>query len=435
MTTAVHAFVEDFAARKAGLPGAGLPWLAELRAAGLERFQSLGWPTPRTEDWKYTSLRPLEKVAFEAPGNGAVGIDRLPSLLPAGAGEHRLVFVNGRFRADISALGGLPEGATLTSLAAQLEESPEALAETLGRVGVGERQPLLALNTAMMGDGLLLRVGRGVALEAPIEVIFIAAAADRALAFHPRNLIVLEPGSRAVVIEHHLGIGQTPTFANTATEIDLGEGAVLRHYKMQAEGPEAFHINTLHARVGRDAHYDAFGMSLGGRLSRNEICVGLDGQGADCHLNGAYLMRGRQHCDNTTVIEHLVPHTSCREVFKGVLDDAARAVFRGRIVVHRDAQKSDGHQLSKVLLLSDKAEIDAKPELEIYADDVLCSHGATVGDLDHDALFYLRARGLPEARARNLLIEAFLTETIETITVEDLRPAFLASIADWLKTE
>jgi len=237
-----------------------------------------------------------------------------------------------------------------------------------------------------------------------------------------------------VVIEHHVSLGGGATFANSATEIELGDGALLHHYKMQAEGPEAFNLGTLHASVGRNAHYDGFGMSLGARLSRNEVAVRLDGEGARCHLNGAYMMRGRQHCDNTTVIEHVVPHTSCREVFKGVLDDEARAVFQGRIVVHPDAQQSDGHQLSKAMLLSEKAEIDAKPELEIYADDVKCSHGATAGDLDHEALFYLRSRGLPEARARNLLIEAFLTESVEAIAAADLCPAFLASIADWLKT-
>ena len=427
-------FVEQFRARKAALPGAALPWLAERREAGIGRFAELGLPTPRVESWKYTSLRPLEKLAFATPNGEAVSVDRLPSLLPAGAGEHRLVFVNGHFRADLSALGNLPDGARLGSLAALLESDPEFLAENLGRLGDACEQPLLALNAALMDDGLVLHLGRGVDWTTPIEVIHIAAAVERPLAYHPRNLILLEPGSHAVLIEHHVSLGVGVSFANTASEVVLGEGAVLHHYKMQAEGPEAFHFATLHGEIGRNAHYDAFGMSLGARLSRNEISLRLAGEGAGCHLNGAYMIRGQQHCDNTTVIEHLVPNTSCREVFKGVLDDQSRAVFQGRIVVRPGAQKSDGHQLSKAMLLSERAEIDAKPELEIYADDVKCSHGASAGDLDHNALFYLRSRGLPERRARNLLVEAFLSEAVEAISAEDLCPAFLASIADWLST-
>jgi Fe-S cluster assembly protein SufD len=428
-------FLDQFAAAKGVLPGAGLPWLAALRDTGMERFADRGLPTPRSESWKYTNLRPLEKIAFGAPNGEAISLDRLPSLLPAGASENRLVFVNGHYRADLSAMKSLREGVRIGSLAAALAEDGEALAAHLGRIAPADGQPLLDLNTALMGDGLLLQLGRGAAVKTPIEVIFIGVAGEQPLAYHPRNLIVLEPDSQAVVIEHHVSLGGGTTFANSATEIALGDGALLHHYKMQAEGLEAFNLGTLHASIGRDAHYDGFGMTLGARLSRNEVAVRLDGQGARCHLNGAYMMRGRQHCDNTTVIEHVVPHTSCREVFKGVLDDEARAVFQGRIVVHPDAQQSDGHQLSKAMLLSEKAEIDAKPELEIYADDVKCSHGATAGDLDHDALFYLRSRGLPEARARNLLIEAFLTESVEAIAAADLCPAFLASIADWLKTD
>ncbi len=435
MTGAAQPFVEQFAAAKGGLPGAGLPWLAALRDAGMERFADRGLPTPRSESWKYTNLRPLEKIAFGMPNGEAIRLERLPSLLPAGASENHLVFVNGRFRADLSTLKSTREGVRIGSLAAALAEDGDELAEYLGRIAPADGQPLLDLNTALMGDGLLLRLERGAVVKTPIEVIYIGVAGEQSLAYHPRNLIMLEPNSQAVVIEHHVSFDGGATLANSATEIALGDGALLHHYKMQAEGPEAFNLGTLHASIGRDAHYDGFGMSLGARLSRNEVAVRLDGEGARCHLNGAYMMRGRQHCDNTTVIEHVVPHTSCREVFKGVLDDEARAVFQGRIVVHPDAQQSDGHQHSKAMLLSEKAEIDAKPELEIYADDVKCSHGATAGDLDHDALFYLRSRGLPEARARNLLIEAFLTESVEAIAAADLCPAFLASIADWLKTD
>lgn len=432
-TTSAQPFLDLYAALKADLPGERL---SALREAGISAFGSHGLPTPRSESWKYTNLRPLEKIAFQAAGRNAVSVDRLPSLLPAGAAEHRLVFVNGSYRNDLSSLGNLPDGVELLNVSALLEQDAARIAPYLEPNGQGPEQSLVALNTAMMSDGVLLSVPRGLTVHSPIELIFIGAAVDQPLAYHPRNLILMAAGSQAVVIEHHVTLGDGPaTFANTTTQIRLADDALLHHYKMQAEGTEAFHLETVDVELGRNAHYDAFGMSLGARLSRNEVAVRLNGEGATCHLNGAYMMRGQQHCDNTTVIEHLVPNTSCKEVFKGVLDDKARAVFQGRIVVHPDAQQSDGHQLSKVMLLSDQAEIDAKPELEIYADDVKCSHGATAGDLDHDALFYLRSRGLPEARARSLLIEAFLTEAVEAIAAEDLCPAFLASIADWLRTE
>jgi len=203
----------------------------------------------------------------------------------------------------------------------------------------------------------------------------------------------------------------------------VGRGATLRHYRVQAESRDATHVTTTHVRVGRDATYENFTLAISGRLSRNEISVRLEGEGGRCSLNGAYLMRGSEHCDNTTLIEHLVPRTACREVFKGVLDDESRAVFQGRIVVHKDAQNTDGHQLCKALLLSTGAEIDAKPELEIYADDVKCSHGATTGQLDETALFYLRSRGVPEALARNLLVQSFLGEALDQITSDEVRAA------------
>lgn len=415
------------------LPGASLPWLQDFRSQGLERFSKLGLPSRKDEAWKYTNLRPLEKVAFTPAVDEEISVERLPSLLPAGASEDRLVFLNGRLRPDLSSRRDVPRGVHLGGLQDILERTPDLLRPHLGQIGKDESHAFLALNTAMMTDGLVLILDPGVALPTPIEVIYISSAKDRALAFHPRNLIALGAGSQAVLIEHHISLGDSPTLSNGTTEIRLEKDAVLHHYKMQAESEAAFHISNLFADLDASAHYDSFGMSLGARLSRNEVKVRLEGEGAHCHVNGAYMMRGKQHYDSTTVIDHLVPGTSCREVFKGVLDDQARGVFQGRIVVHPGAQGTDGHQLSKTMLLSEKAEIDAKPELEIYADDVKCSHGATAGELDHDALFYLRARGIPDRRARNMLIEAFLSETVDAIAAEDLCPAFLASIADWLR--
>jgi len=430
-------FIEQFGAMRDSLPGAGLPWLRELREDSIARFGKLGLPTPRVEAWKYTRLRPLERTRFAPAGATAqVDLDKLPALLPHAGVGHRVIFVNGRLRQCLALLGDQPEGVELGGLADALRQNPEALAAELGRNGNGARasdgQPLFALNTAMMQDGLVLRVKRGTSVALPIEVIYVGAPGPEPLAYHPRNLIVLEPGAQATVVEHHIGLGAGATFANGGTDIRVEEGAQLHHYKIQDEGPDAVHIATIHAEVASDALYDAFVLIKGARLSRHEVSVRLAGPGAHCHLNGAYMVRGDQHCDITTTVDHLAPRTSCSEVFKGVIDDRARAVFQGRITVHQDAQQSNGHQLSKALLLSDRAEIDIKPELEIYADDVKCSHGATVGDLDRDALFYLRARGIPEAMARDILIEAFLADTINNIAAEGLCPALMSSVGHWL---
>ena len=428
------AFSEQFGRVRGTLPGSGQLWIEALREAAMARFATSGLPTPKAEAWKYTNLRPLEKAGLvpATPCYQPCSIDRVPWLLKESAAPHRLVFVDGRLAAAHSALTALPRGVRLQSFATAVSETPAQIEAHLGRIANGEAQPMLALNTALMEDGYVLEVGRGVVLEQPIELVFLGGAADQPLFYHPRHMIVMGEASQATVIEQHVGLGNGPYLANSATEVEVGAGAILRHVKLQAEGAEAFHLNTLHARVERDGLYDAFGLAIGARLSRNEIAVRLRAPGANGRLNGAYLMRGGQHCDNTTTIEHLAPRTACREVFKGVLDDKARAVFQGRIVVHRGAQQTDGHQLSKALLLSDGAEIDVKPELEIYADDVKCSHGATAGELDHDALFYLQTRGIPEPAARRLLVQAFLAEALEEIAAEDIRAALLIKIDRWL---
>ena len=430
----VETFAAQFAASEAALPGASLDWVRRFRRTGFERFSQTGLPTPAEESWRYTSLRPLEREAFrfDPRVEQMPSIDKAPSLLPMSEGCHRLVFVNGRFHPGLSTLSTLPEGAVLETFAAALERHPDIMEAHLGRV-LGDDEPvaLAALNSALATDGVVLHLRAGVSLAEPIEIIHLGGV-QAGLCYHPRNLFVLERGSQATVIENHRGLGEASYFANMASEILLEEGALLRHYKQQSEGAGGYHTSMVGCDIGARALYDNFTLSIGARLSRNELRANLRGEGGECHINGAYLMRGQQHCDNTTAIHHLVPRTSCREVFKGVVDDGARAVFQGRIVVHPDAQQTNGHQLSRVLLLSDKAEIDQKPELEIHADDVLCSHGATAGDLDHDALFYLRSRGIPEAKARSILIEAFLAEAVTAIAAEGLCPALMTSIGHWL---
>ena len=429
-------FEAVFTDRRASLPGADLAWLTELRESGINQFRRHGLPTPRTEAWKYTNLRPLHKVAFAAAPAASnqtpIEPDRVPSLLPSGEHVRRLVLTEGRFNPELSSIGDLPPGVSLEPLAQAIRRDPGGLQSYLGRIAHPVGQPMLALNTALMEDGVVLRVGRGAVLSEPVEVLHLGGLSDQAVAYHPRLLVLLEADSRAVLVEHFVGLGEQAYFANGATEIRVAEGARLDHVKVQAEGSAATHLTSCHVWLDRQATFISFSLALGAQLSRNEVHVRLEGEGARCRVNGAYLMRGKQHCDNTTLIEHLKPETSCREVFKGVLDDQSRGVFQGRILVHRGADKTDGHQLSKALLLSDRAEIDTKPELEIYADDVLCSHGATVGDLDHDALFYMRSRGIPEPQARAMLIEAFLAEAINAIAAEGLCPALMTSVGHWL---
>ena len=431
-------FEAVFTDRRASLPGADLAWLTELRESGINQFRRQGLPTPRTEAWKYTNLRPLQKVAFAAAPDAAAarpaGLDKAPSLLPSGEHVRRLVLTEGRFDPALSSIGDLPPGVTLEPLAQAIRRDPGGLQSYLGRIAHPVGQPMLALNTALMEDGVVLRVGRGAVLSEPVEVLHLGGLSDRAVAYHPRLLVLLEADSRAVLVENFVGLGDASYFANAVTEIRVAEGARLDHIKVQAEGAAATHLASCHVWLDRQATFIGFSLALGAQLSRNEVHVRLEGEGARCRVNGAYLMRGKQHCDNTTLIEHLKPETSCREVFKGVLDDQSRGVFQGRIMVHRGADKTDGHQLSKALLLSDRAEIDAKPELEIYADDVKCSHGATAGDIDEQALFYLRARGIPEARARSLLIQAFLDEALDEVGIPALHEALLSRVAAWLGT-
>jgi Fe-S cluster assembly protein SufD len=427
-------FVDGFDAARPGLPGDGLGWLKDLRQAGIENFNTLGLPTPKQESWKYTRLRPLEDTPFQPVGeqDGMAALDSLPSLLPDPGGRPRLVFVNGRIRPSFWVEGDLPEGVHVECLKDMLASGADWVQEHLGRICQADDQPFLALNTAMMDTGFVLRVDDGVEVPQPIEVVFIGGLTDGPVAYFPRNLIVLGSGAKATVVKHHVGLGVGAYFANAVTEVDVGEGARFNHYTVQEETRDATHLSTVHARVAKDGTYESFNLSIGGRLSRKEVTVRLEGEGAHTGLNGAYLMRGQEHCDNTTRIDHLAPNTTSREVFKGVLDDESRAVFQGRIVVHKDAQGTDGHQLCKTLLLSTGAEIDAKPELEIYADDVKCSHGATTGQIDETALFYLRSRGVPEALARNLLVQSFIGEALEEISDDDVRQAFTDKVIHWL---
>ena len=425
---------DQFAQDAPVLAGDALPWLRKLRHEGRERYRSLGLPTRRVEDWKYTNLNPLAKIDFAPPAHAASfpAVPALPEARALAVDAYRAVLVNGRFRADLSALDGLPEGVEVGGLAQALERDPAAIEARLGRLAVLDGMPMLALNTALMTDGLVLRLAEGVSLDRPIHVLFVTAAGERPMACHPRNLIVAEPGSGATLLESHVGTGEVASLVNVVTEVTLGAGARLAHYKLRDEPSAAFHLATTQVSLDSRSAYESFVLSVGGRLARHELRLRLDGEDIDCRLNGAYLIAGSQHVDNTTLVDHAAPGCRSRQHYQGVLDDTSRGVFQGKILVRRHAQHTDGHQLNRALLLSRGAEVNSKPELEIYADDVKCGHGAAIGEIEEDQLFYLRARGIDPDAARDILVEAFLGEVVDEISSDDARQAFRQIVADWL---
>jgi len=310
---------------------------------------------------------------------------------------------------------------TITSLADALSARPEVLEAYLGRCLPDVSHGFTALNTALLADGAYVHLSRGVSLEQPIHILYVTTDEAEAMLMQPRNLVVAEPDSQATLIEHYVANGETAYWTNTLTEVVAEANASVTHYRLQEEGLRAFHVGGLHVHLDRDSRFTSHGIDFGGRLVRNELRSVLDAEGAECHLNGLSVLGGRQHVDNHTHIDHASPRGTSREFYKGILDGRARGVFHGRIVVHPHAQHSDAEQLNHNLLLSRDAEADSKPQLEIYADDVKCSHGATVGQLDTDALFYLRSRAVDEAAARDLLTYAFARDVLQRIGLEPVR--------------
>src|SRR5262245_57467791 len=424
-------YADRFAAVAGILSGHELPWLRDLRAQSIERVRQIGIPTIRNERWKYTNLSALAAIAFE-PAAAEVASGS-PVALPPPIGGYRAVFVDGVYRVDLST-GILPQGVTLTSLRELIGRHPDRARALLGELDSGP-DALAALNLAFARDGHVVEVARDVVVETPIELLHLSTPSAAPSAHHTRNAIVVGRGASATILETFLHEAATVYWSQPVTEVRVGAGAVLRHYKDQNEGSKAFHTAANEVRVFENGRYESFVLTTGAALSRNEIAVVLDGAGASCRLDSAYLARGRQHVDNTTAIVHAKPHTASAEVYKGVLDDQARGVFQGRTVVEKDAQKADGRQLNKTILLSDRAEIDTKPELEILADDVKCSHGAAAGELDEDALFYLRARGIDQVAARHMLVEAFVAEALENIPEGAIRAAFERRIGRWMAAD
>jgi len=411
------------AAYEALLPSrAGEPaFVRAARAAAIERFAALGFPTPALEEWRYTSVDLIATRAFGAAPATMNGLTAAAAeRLGFGLGGTRLVFVNGRLRPDLST-ATLEAGVRAGSLERLLAEDPGAAEPHLGRIADVGRRAFPALNAALATDGAAIIVPPGAVLAGPIHLIFLAPRDAGQIAAHPRNLLIAGEGSEVTVVESYLGVGAGAAWHNPLTEIVLESGARVRHLRVQRQGEDELHTSAVAVEVGRDASFASHVITTGGRLTRNDLDVMLAAPGAECSLDGLYLLAGSQHLDNHTHIDHAKPHGTSRELYKGVLSGASRGVFNGRILVRKDAQKTDARQTNRNLLLSDAALVDTKPELEIFADDVKCTHGATIGQLDEASLFYLRSRGLSADAGRSLLIHAFAAEVIGRIPLPPLR--------------
>ena len=414
------AFTEQFAITRPEGPS----WLSEVRARAVERFQTAGFPTTKNEDWHFTNPSPIAEAKFEpmrAP-SGAITSSHLAAWRFGDEAWPELVFVNGRFMPALSRFDGLG-GVKVMSLAVALREEPSLLERHLTRQAdfADPSQVFTAINTALMHDGAVIRIPKGVTATVPVHVLFLSDGNASGGSSHPRVLVVAEPQSQATIVEQYASTGGEKYFTNAVTEAWVGDGATLNLFRLQQEARNAFHVGTTTVRQDRNSHFVSFSFATGGDLSRINVYVDLKGPGCGATLNGLYMLDGKQHCDHQTRIVHVEPDCYSRELYKGVLDDNSHGVFNGKVYVHPEAQKTDGKQTNNTLLLSERARIDTKPQLEIFADDVKCTHGATVGRIDETALFYMKSRGIPNHEARKLLTYAFAAEVLETIPVDALR--------------
>ena len=429
----IEVYRQDFA----GQPK-GPEWLQKLRANGMARFEALGFPTTKNEDWHFTSVAPIVERPFSLARVGAASGDRRggsrrrsdaanaigikeSDLKRFAFGEERwptVVFVDGALSSELSSTSELGAGVRVLSLADAIDADGERIQRYLGTVAKFEQHAFTALNTAFISDGAFIEIGNDVVVDQPIHLLFISSGDSVS---HPRNLIIAGRHARASVVESYVSLRNNEYFTNAVTEIVVGEGAHIDHYKLQRESESAFHVGTVQARQERNSQLHSFSFAVGGELARTNVYTSLDGDAATCTLNGLYLADGTQHIDNQTSIEHIAPNCPSHEVYKGVLDGRSHGVFNGKVYVHPEAQKTDGKQSNNNLLLSPSARVDTKPQLEIFADDVKCTHGATVGRLDEMAMFYLNSRGIGPETARMLLTYAFAADVLETIELEPLK--------------
>ena len=413
-TQQLESFLESFSEFEKLAAGHDLPWLRKLRRDAFALFCEVGFPTTHDEDWRFTNVSAIAQTPFRLTRNRRARLsqqDLEPYRVPGVSCQ--LVFVNGRFARELSLLGKLPDGVKVSSLAGEISSNPGAIEPHLGRYLDVRRDAFCALNTAFGEDGAYVHIHRGTLVEEPIYLLFVSTANDAPSMSHPRNLIVAEQDSQATFVEDYVSLDGGAVFCNTVTELVAVDHTVISHYMIEREHKQAFNISTLRIQQGRSTNVVSHSLLLGGALVRNNVHAVLAGEGGECLINGLFIGNGHQHLDNYMLVEHASPRCGSRQFYNGILDGHAHGVFHGRIIVHEDAQKTDAKQTNRNLLLSDDAQIDTKPQLEIYADDVKCTHGATIGQIEGDALFYLRSRGIDEVSARKLLLFAFASECLD----------------------
>jgi Fe-S cluster assembly protein SufD len=400
-------------------------WLKSLREAGIRRFVEVGFPSTREEKWRFTSVEPIARTQFApvAPAASAAGALDAIAGAAVGAPSDRLmaVFINGRFAPELSSLDRLPGGMAAGGLAAALATRSDLVRRHLGRYASVESNPFTALGTAFVTDGAFVHVPRNVTVDRPVQLVFVSVPETGPSVAHVRNLVVVEEGAQLSLIEQYTGLDGSPAWTNVVTEMVIGDNAVMDAYRIQREPERAFHTATTRSVQGRSSVLTSTAFVFGAALSRHDINATLDGEGAECTLNGLSVLRGEQHADHHTTLEHAQPHCPSWELFNGIFDGRARGVFTGRIIVRPGAQRTDSKQTNNNLLLSEEARADSQPQLEIYADDVKCTHGATLGPIDPRMMFYLQSRGLPAAAARNLLTYGFGAEILNSVSLEELR--------------
>lgn len=411
-----NALLDVFLKSSKHLWGANVSWVRELRKSAVAKFEDLGFPTETNEEWRFTNIDPITQSQFSLPSRRNINDLKAAKL----DGFTNIVFVNGYYAPELSATP-LPNDIRITNLANALDSKQASLERHLANYAKYENQCFTALNTAFMTDGALIHLPKGTTLQEPIHIQFISTSNGEATISYPRNLVIIEPDAKATIVEEYIGNGESGYLTNSVSEIVVGENSTLNHYKIQREQVNAFHISTLQVSQARNSSFSSNVLSFGGAIVRNSLNVALEKEGSECILNGLYMVTGTQLVDNHTEIQHIKPHTISRELYKGILDGKSRAVFNGKIIVRPDAQKTDALQVNKNLLLSDGGLVNTKPQLEIFANDVKCKHGATIGQLNKDAIFYLRSRGIDYEQARKIIIYAFANEMITHIKESHLR--------------
>jgi Fe-S cluster assembly protein SufD len=404
-------------------------WLRDLRREAMGTFERLDFPTMKDEDWHFTNVAPIAEKMFALPRKGGEVSEDLIARFAFGSEWNTIVFVNGQLE-RIDEQSKNIRGTTITTLHEEIAKDSDLVKRHLSKLAAPESAAFTALNAAFAVDGAVIRIAPDAVVEKPIHLLFISDENAENSAVQTRNLIFAERHSKCTIIESYVSVGGENYFANAVTEVFVGEGAHLGHYKLQTESRSAFHVGTIQVQQARDSRYESFSFATGAKLSRTNVYTTLAGNAAEAILNGLYMVDGSQHVDHQTRIEHVAPNCPSHELYKGILDGNSHGVFNGKVYVHPEAQKTDGKQSNNNLLLSDGARVDTKPQLEIFADDVKCTHGATVGRLDETALFYMRSRGIGPSQAKRLLTYAFAADVLEKIELEPLKEALEAQLLE-----